>query len=78
MKLPRNVSGDRLIDMLGRLGYKRLRQQGSHVRVRHEGPPRHSITIPLHNPMKAGTLHGILAEVALMRSMAVDDLVKLL
>ena len=31
-------------------------------------PPAHFITVSLHNPLKTGTLHGILAEVALMRS----------
>src|SRR5207248_2575214 len=38
--------------------------KGSHVRLRHERPPAHTITVPLHNPLKTGTLHGILSEVA--------------
>jgi predicted RNA binding protein YcfA (HicA-like mRNA interferase family) len=78
MKLPRAVSGERLIAILGRLGYERVRQKGSHVRLRHEGPPAHSVTIPLHDNLKAGTLHGILSEVAVMRSMPLEDLVNLL
>ncbi len=78
MKLPRTVSGERLIVVLTQLGYKRARQKGSHVRVRHEGPPTHSITVPLHDALKTGTLHGILSEVALMRSLTVEELVKLL
>ncbi len=78
MKLPRSVSGERLISALGKLGYKRLRQKGSHVRLRHDGPPPHSVTVPLHDPMKAGTLHGIVSEVSLMRPMALEDILKLL
>jgi hypothetical protein len=46
--------------------------------MRHEGPPVHSITVPLHNPLKTGTLHGILSEVAQMTSMTVEALAKLL
>jgi hypothetical protein len=46
--------------------------------MRHEGPPLHSITVPLHDPLKTGTLHGILSELAQMRSMTVDALAELL
>jgi len=78
MKLPRGVSGDRLIRALERLGYGVIRQKGSHVRLRHEGPPPHMITIPLHSPLKPGTLHGVLSEVAQMRSIAIETLLELL
>ena len=78
MKTPRGVSADRLIRAFQRLGYRVIRQKGSHVRLRHEGPPSHQITVPLHNPLKTGTLHGILSEVARMRSMEVDSIVELL
>jgi predicted RNA binding protein YcfA (HicA-like mRNA interferase family) len=78
MKLPRGVSADRLIRALERLGYEVIRQKGSHVRLQHEGPPAHTITIPLHNPLKTGTLHGILSEVARMRSTTLDSLSELL
>ena len=78
MKLPRGVSGERLVRALEQLGYSVVRQKGSHTRMRHDGPPVHSITVPLHNPLKTGTLHGILSEVAQMRSMTVDALAELL
>jgi predicted RNA binding protein YcfA (HicA-like mRNA interferase family) len=78
MKVPRGVSADRLIRALERLGYCVIRQKGSHLRLRHEGPPAHAITVPLHNPLKTGTLHGILSEVARMRSMTVELLTELL
>jgi predicted RNA binding protein YcfA (HicA-like mRNA interferase family) len=55
-----------------------IRQKGSHVRLRHEGPPFHTITVPQHNPLKTGTLHSILSEVALMRSITVESITDLL
>jgi len=78
MRLPRGVSADRVIRALERLGYGGIRQQGSHVRLRHEGPPAHTITVPLHSSLKTGTLHGILSEVARMRSMTVESITGLL
>jgi predicted RNA binding protein YcfA (HicA-like mRNA interferase family) len=78
MKLPRSVTGDRLIHVLTGLGYMVVRQKGSHVRLRHLGPPAHMITGPRHNPLKSGTLHGILLEVALARSTTIELLTGLL
>jgi predicted RNA binding protein YcfA (HicA-like mRNA interferase family) len=74
MKLPRGVPAERVIRALERHGYDVIRQKGSHVRLRHEGPPVHTITVPLHNPLKSGTLHGILSEVARMRSVSIESL----
>jgi predicted RNA binding protein YcfA (HicA-like mRNA interferase family) len=78
MRPPRGVSADRLIRALEQLGYVVIRQKGSHIRLRHPGPPIHHVTVPDHNPLKTGTLHGILSEVANMRSISIDDLAKLL
>ena len=78
MKLPRGVAADRLIRTLEHVGYEVVRQKGSHVRLRRQGPPAHTITVPLNNPLKTGTLHGILADVAAMLSITVESLAKLL
>lgn len=72
MKLPRGVSADQLLKALNSLGYRAVRQKGSHVRLQHPGPPQHSVTVPLHNPLKTGTLHGILAEVAQTRGISIE------
>ena len=64
MKLPRDVSANRLIRALTTLGYQIVRQNGSHIRMRHAGPPTHSVTIPNHDSLKTGTLHSIIASVA--------------
>jgi predicted RNA binding protein YcfA (HicA-like mRNA interferase family) len=78
MKLPRGMSADRVIRALVRLGYEVIRQRGSHVRLRHDGPPVHTITVPLHDPLKVGTLHAIFSEVALMRSISIESISDLL
>lgn len=78
MKLPRGVSGGRLVGALEHLGYTVIRQKGSHARLRHEGPPVHFVTIPLHRALKTGTLHDVLSEVARMRSTTVESILKML
>jgi len=78
MKSPRGVPADRLIRALKRLGYEVVRQKGSHVRFRSEGLPAHTITVPLHNPLKTGTLNSILSEVARMRSIQIESIIELL
>jgi predicted RNA binding protein YcfA (HicA-like mRNA interferase family) len=52
------VSGDRLARALEHVGYSVIRQKGSHLRLQHNGPPSHTITVPLHNPTKVGTWHA--------------------
>jgi len=78
MKLPRGVSAERLIRALERLGYAVIRQKGSHIRLFHEAAPTHSISVPLHNPLKIGTFHGILVEVAQAQSISIHDILDLL
>lgn len=78
MRLPRGVSADRVIDVMKRLGHGVVRRQGSHVRLRHDGPPVHTITVPVQDSLKTGTLHGIPSEIARMRSIAVESIAALL
>ncbi|MDR3776698.1 MAG: type II toxin-antitoxin system HicA family toxin [Terracidiphilus sp.] len=78
MKLPRGVSADRLIRALEHLGYVVTRQKVSHIRLTHGGLPAHSITVPFHDPLKTGTLHGILAEVAQAQSISIQSIVDML
>ncbi len=62
MKLPRDVSGQELSTLLGRLGYEVVRQTGSHVRLSREG--QHHITVPRHRGLRLGTLSGVVRDVA--------------
>lgn len=59
------VGALKLIKLLGReFGYQLVRQRGSHLRLRTDQGGRHSITVPNHDPVRTGTLAGILADVA--------------
>lgn len=64
MKLPRNLDGDVLVRALARIGYKQTRQAGSHVRLTLPEQPEHHITVPLHSPLRIGTLAAVLDDVA--------------
>jgi predicted RNA binding protein YcfA (HicA-like mRNA interferase family) len=59
---------------LERLGYAVIRQKGSHIRLSHQSAPTHSISVPLHDPLKIGTFHGILAEVAQAQSISIQEI----
>ena len=48
------------------------------MRLRHDGQPVHAITVPLHNPLKIGTLHSILSEVADKRVITIESIADLL
>lgn len=75
MKLPRNVSGAQLIKALNRLGYEVTRQTGSHVRLECQFPKLHHVTIPLHDPLRIGTLASILSEVARHHSLSKEEVI---
>lgn len=63
MKLPRDITGHELVAALGRLGYEVDHQSGSHVRLTTLRGGEHHVTIPMHTPLKVGTLAAILRDV---------------
>ena len=65
MRLPRDIRGDELANLLRRYGYQITRQTGSHIRLTSylKGSERH-VTIPAHKNLKIGTLSSILADIA--------------
>ena len=64
MKLPRDISGLELAKALKKLSYQITRQTGSHLRLTTNDHGQHHVTIPNHDPIKVGTLSGILGDVA--------------
>jgi predicted RNA binding protein YcfA (HicA-like mRNA interferase family) len=64
VKLPRDIGGADLAKALGRVGYRIVRQSGSHLRLTADLSPVHHITIPAHSTLKIGTLSAILGDVA--------------
>jgi predicted RNA binding protein YcfA (HicA-like mRNA interferase family) len=75
MKLPRDLSGAQLIKALEKLGYQATRQTGSHVRLTSQLSKEHHLTVPLHDPLRIGTLAAILADVATRRGMTREALI---
>jgi len=63
MKLPRDISSKELIVRLKKYGYEVTRQKGSHIRLSTSFEGEHHVTVP-NNPIKLGTLSGIIADVA--------------
>ncbi len=74
MRLPRDLTGAELVKKLSKLGYHQTRQTGSHVRLTCEVPHQHHVTIPLHDPLRIGTLSAILADVAEAQKIERDEL----
>lgn len=74
MRLPRDVSGPRLVTALRRLGYEAVRQRGSHVRVTTHRNGEHHEVIPMHHPVKVKTLSSVLKSVAQHHDMSVEEL----
>ena len=74
MKLP-VISGEKAIKAFLNAGFVKVRQRGSHVRLEKiEGNDIIKLTVPLHNPMKRGTLSRLIKDAGL----TIDEFVKLL
>jgi predicted RNA binding protein YcfA (HicA-like mRNA interferase family) len=54
---PPLISGKECVAALARLGYARVRQKGSHVRLECVG--RVPLTVPMHDELDRGTLRSI-------------------
>ena len=68
-KLP-VISGKKLISFLTEMGYRVVRQRGSHVRLEKSTEAGvHKITIPNHDPIAKGTLNDILTKVSVWNQM---------
>ena len=59
MKLPRDLSGQRVVHALKRLGFTQERQEGSHIRLS-RGSLR--VTVPAHHSLAPKTLQSILRQ----------------
>ncbi len=76
MRLPRDTDARELVKALQRVGYRVVRQSGSHIRLQAEQPKPHALTIPNHSPLKLGTLSAILGDVARQRDMDKEELLR--
>lgn len=66
------VSGSEAVGALGTIGFARVSQRGSHVKLRNAAG--RTVIVPLHRELAPGTLRSILRQADL----SVDEFVKLL
>lgn len=65
MKVPRDLSGRELVNVLCRhWNYREIHQSGSHIILETESPRHQRIAVPAHRILKLGTLNAILRIVA--------------
>jgi predicted RNA binding protein YcfA (HicA-like mRNA interferase family) len=77
MKLPRDLSGKALADLLcRRWDYRIIHQEGSHMVLETEQPSHQRIAIPAHKNLRVGTLSAILRNVAHHKGVERQDLLK--
>lgn len=57
----RRLNGEEVLRILGRFGFRRVAQRGSHVKLRRIAPDgsKQTLHVPLHDEMRTGTLHAI-------------------
>lgn len=57
--MPRDVDGIQAVRALCRLGFSDVRQTGSHRILRKE---ERTVVVPMHRPIKPGTLKGLIEQ----------------
>lgn len=77
MRLPRDLSGERLIRVLcRRWEYRRVSQVGSHVALETDTPVRQRLVVPAHKALRVGTLNSILRSVAAHKGVSREDILE--
>jgi predicted RNA binding protein YcfA (HicA-like mRNA interferase family) len=76
VRLPRDVSGRALAKALSKVGYTVTRQTGSHIRLTTQELGEHHVTVPDHDPIRVGTLAGLLSDIADHLGIGRDELVR--
>jgi predicted RNA binding protein YcfA (HicA-like mRNA interferase family) len=76
VRLPRDVSGQALAKALSKVGYTVTRQTGSHIRLTTQELGEHHVTVPDHDPIRVGTLAGLLSDIADHLEIGRDELVR--
>ena len=76
MKTPRDVSGPDLVKALRVLGYERIRQEGSHIRLSTQLDGEFHVTVPNHQSIRVGTFKSILKLVATHHGLTVEELLQ--
>ncbi len=67
------LSGKQVCKILGKMGYNKDHQTGSHIILRQENYPHRRLTVPDHKELAKGTLRAIVRQAGL----TVDEFEKL-
>jgi hypothetical protein len=79
MKIPRDVSGTHLADVLcRRWQYVKVHQAGSHIILETSEPAHQRISVPAHHPLRLGTFSSILRTVAEHKGVSRDEVIETL
>ncbi len=77
MKIPRDLTGETLVNRLCRdWGYRTVRQEGSHIVILTGAPSHQRVVVPAHKRLRIGTLNAILRAVARHKRVERSDLLK--
>lgn len=77
MKIPRDVSSDKIVQLLKKYEYKVTRQTGSHIRLTSNIKEiEHNITIPKQKGLKIGTLNNIFNDISRYLEMDKESLIQ--
>ncbi len=75
MKLPRDLSGRRLADLMcHHWHYRVVHQSGSHIILETDVPGHQRIAVPDHKALRVGTLNSILRSVSKHKSVSREDI----
>ena len=70
-KLPRNLSGAKVVKSLHRLGFENIRTRGSHIRLRKSNL---NVTVPNHDSIHPKTLQSICKQAAIKIEQLIENL----
>ena len=77
MKIPRDLGGQHLVQVLcRRWGYRVIHQKGSHVVLETDEPSHQRIAVPAHKFLRIGTLNAILSAVAKHKGVKRDAVIE--
>ena len=77
MKLPRDLSGNKLVKHLCKQwSYEQVHQVGSHVILQTSVPAHHRVAVPAHDPLRIGTLNAILSAIAAHKGVGKEEILK--
>ena len=75
MRRSPRVSGAEVVQALERMGFRQVRQRGSHVVMRKDTPDGAiGCVVPLHRELATGTLNGILDQARIRMDELLDNL----